>query len=171
MRAGVPLTLTLSPKGRGKGACVMDAALIERSASWRQVSGEAPLPLPAGERVGVRGSTRPMRQNRFQTQIARRLRRDMTDCERVLWFALRDRRLNGLKFRRQVPLGPFVADFFCAECHLILEADGAQHDPAFDATRDAHLAALGYRTLRVSNHDIRTNLTGVLARIAEEAAR
>lgn len=112
-----------------------------------------------------------MRQNRFQTKFARRLRRDMTDCERVLWFALRDRRLLGLKFRRQVPLGPYIADFYCAELRLVIEADGADHDPARDAKRDAHLAALGYRTLRVTNHDIRTNLSGVLARIAEEAAR
>ncbi len=77
----------------------------------------------------------------------------------------------GLKFRRQVPLGPFIADFYCASRRLILEADGAHHDPARDTTRDAHLAALGYRILRVTNHDIRTNLPGVLTRIAKEATR
>jgi very-short-patch-repair endonuclease len=112
-----------------------------------------------------------MRQNKLQTHRARRLRRDMTDCERILWFALRDRRLMGLKFRRQVPVGPFIADFYCAETRLILEADGAHHNPAADAARDAYLSARGYRTLRLTNHDILTNLPGTLARIAEEATR
>lgn len=110
-----------------------------------------------------------MRQNRLQTTRARRLRRDMTDAERVLWFALRDRRLFGLKFRRQVPLGPFIADFYCAELRLVLEADRGQHSSARDAIRHTHLAALGYRTLRFSNAEIHQNLPGVLTRIAGEA--
>ena len=58
---------------------------------------------------------------------ARRLRRDQTDAERVLGFRLRDRRLNGLKFKRQVPIDRFIVDFCCSDARLIIEFDGGQH--------------------------------------------
>jgi very-short-patch-repair endonuclease len=61
-------------------------------------------------------------------KAARRLRRDQTDAERKLWFELRDRRLGGLKFRRQLPLGSYVVDFCCESAHLIVELDGRQHN-------------------------------------------
>jgi very-short-patch-repair endonuclease len=64
---------------------------------------------------------------------------------------LRDRRLDGLKFRRQVPIGPYVADFLCLSCKLIVEADGPLHDEAHDAERDAVLRARGFHVLRFSN--------------------
>jgi very-short-patch-repair endonuclease len=66
--------------------------------------------------------------------FARQLRRNQTDAERVLWFRLRDRRLAGLKFKRQVPIDRFVVDFVCKDERLIIELDGGQHDE--DRARD-----------------------------------
>ena len=67
---------------------------------------------------------------------ARRLRRDATEAEKALWLRLRNRGFEGLKFRRQVPLGPYVSDFFCEEQGLIVEVDGGQHaDSSTDEAR------------------------------------
>ena len=78
--------------------------------------------------------------------FARRLRRNQTDAERLLWFRLRDRRLAGLKFKRQVPIDRYVVDFLCAEGKLIVEIDGGQHDQhrKRDDIRTAALEAMGY---------------------------
>jgi very-short-patch-repair endonuclease len=93
---------------------------------------------------------------------ARQLRGAMTDAERRLWSALRDRRLEGYKFRRQYPLGPFVLDFACIEHHLIVEADGGQHaDNSSDQRRTAWLESQGWRVLRFWNNDILANTAGV----------
>lgn len=100
------------------------------------------------------------------TARARTLRRDATEAETVLWRLLRHRRLGGIKIRRQVPLGPYVADFVCLERRLVIEADGGQHGAATDAARDAWLAANGFRVLRLWNHDILGNREGMLAVIA-----
>lgn len=87
----------------------------------------------------------------------------MTDAERKLWFLLRDRRLDGVKFRRQAPVGPYVADFVCLRTRIIVEADGGQHyDNLKDAIRDQWLAREGYRVVRYSNIDILKNPEGVL---------
>lgn len=92
------------------------------------------------------------------TNRARALRRDMTEAERTLWFLLRSRRFSGFKFRRQVPIGPYVADFLCFERKIIVECDGSQHaDSAHDSRRDAWFAARGFRTLRFWNHDVLRN--------------
>jgi very-short-patch-repair endonuclease len=89
-----------------------------------------------------------------QLADARRLRRDMTVAEAVLWRGLRDRG-EGAKFRRQVPLGPYVADFVCIAARLIVELDGPPHDAAdqrlHDSRRDAWLRSQGWRVLRFSN--------------------
>jgi very-short-patch-repair endonuclease len=85
---------------------------------------------------------------------ARRLRRNPSATERVLWDRLRQRRLAGLKFRRQMPLGPYVLDFVCLRHRLVVEADGPFHDPVRDAARDAWLLAKGFRVLRFSNREI-----------------
>ena len=84
---------------------------------------------------------------------ARDLRKQQTRVEARLWAALRDRRLGGWKWRRQVPLGPFIADFVCAELMLIVELDGGQHFEAapYDARRTGYLEGLGYRVLRFWN--------------------
>jgi very-short-patch-repair endonuclease len=97
------------------------------------------------------------------------MRHGPTAAERILWFALRDRRLCGLKFRRQVPFGPHIADFYCAEARLVVECDGGGHDPARDAARDDAMRRAGLTVLRFPNPDILHNLTGVLTVIAERA--
>ena len=100
---------------------------------------------------------------------ARRLRRDQTDAERKLWFRLRDRRLCGLKFRRQMPIERYVVDFCCEAARVIVEVDGGQYSTrtAEDETRTAVLEARGYLVLRFWNNEVLQNLDGVLAIIAE----
>ena len=98
---------------------------------------------------------------------AKRLRRDLTDAERRLWSILRDSKLEGAKFRRQQPIGPFIADFVCQDQKLIVEADGGQHqESAMDVRRTAFLESKGYRLLRFWNNDILENLEGVAQLIA-----
>jgi very-short-patch-repair endonuclease len=101
---------------------------------------------------------------------ARSLRRASTDAERSIWSALRAHRLNGASFRRQFPIGPYIADFVCHAANLVIELDGGQHFESGherrDARRDAYLASRGYRVLRFNNHDVMTNLQGVLETIA-----
>ena len=93
---------------------------------------------------------------------AKRLRREATDAERRLWRHLRDRRLGGLKFRRQVTIGPFIADFACVERRLIVEADGGQHGEDRDAGRTRYLETLGWKLLRFWNNDILEQTDAVL---------
>jgi len=100
-----------------------------------------------------------------KVSFARRLRRDQTDAERVLWFRLRDRRLNGLKFKRQVPLDKYIVDFCCAEARLIVELDGGQHATRDETNRTAILEAMGYLVLRFWNNDVLQNMEGVLEEI------
>ncbi|HEY7315940.1 MAG TPA: endonuclease domain-containing protein [Candidatus Binatia bacterium] len=100
---------------------------------------------------------------------ARQLRRDQTDAEQRLWANLRDRQLSGAKFRRQHPIGPFVADFCCPQRKLVVELDGGQHaeDVATDDKRSRFLEERGYRVLRFWNHDVLQNTEAVLDRITE----
>ncbi|QDH70929.1 endonuclease domain-containing protein [Marilutibacter alkalisoli] len=94
-----------------------------------------------------------MRQGQ-KRDFARRLRRSMTDAEHRLWYHLRNRALMGWKFRRQYPVGPYIADFACLEAWVLVELDGGQHaDDAQDAIRDGFLQAKGYRVLRFWNND------------------
>ena len=99
---------------------------------------------------------------------AQHLRRQLTDAERKLWSVLRNRQLDGAKFRRQQPIGPFIADFVCQDRRLIVEADGGQHSGnASDARRTAFLERKGYRVLRFWNNDILRNVNGVAQVIAD----
>ncbi|MBU0555221.1 MAG: DUF559 domain-containing protein [Alphaproteobacteria bacterium] len=94
------------------------------------------------------------------------MRRDLTDAERLLWNALRSGQMS-VKFRRQQPIGPFIADFVCLERRLIIEVDGGQHaESASDAARTAWLGDHGYTVLRFWNHDIQSNLQGTLEAIS-----
>jgi len=87
--------------------------------------------------------------------VARRMRREPTPAERVLWLALRGRRFLAWKFRRQVPIGPFVADFPCFEARLVIEVDGGHHaENARDVERDRWFAENGFRVLRLWNHEV-----------------
>lgn len=103
------------------------------------------------------------------TRTARLLRRRQTEDDRRLWARLRDRRLNGLKFRRQAPCGPYIADFLCEAARLIVELDGSQHaEPAAvhsDLERTRVLNSLGYEVFRIWNIDLKTNIDGVLDQI------
>ena len=104
---------------------------------------------------------------------ARRLRRNMTDAERKLWRALKAA-LPECHWRKQVPLGPYFADFASHGARLIIEVDGGQHGGLADEARTQWLAREGYRVLRFWNHDVLQNLEGVVASIAlalEERAR
>ena len=99
---------------------------------------------------------------------ARRLRRNLTDAEIRLWFALRDRRLAGYKFRRQHPIDGFIADFACTKHKLIIEADGGQHgDSTVDARRTELLEAKGWKVLRFWNNEILSNTEGVIQTILD----
>jgi very-short-patch-repair endonuclease len=100
------------------------------------------------------------------------LRQNATDAERRLWGALRDRRLQGFKFRRQHAIGKYIVDFACTRHRLIVEADGGQHDRnPYDETRTAFLEREGWRVLRFWNNDILTNTEGVLLTILEALKR
>ncbi|UVK39552.1 endonuclease domain-containing protein [Mesorhizobium sp. AR10] len=94
--------------------------------------------------------------------FARSLRRDMTEAEDRLWHELRDRRLDRIKFRRQVPVGKYIADFVCLEAGLIIEIDGSQHaDSDSDRIRGVELKAMGFRVLRFWNEDVLRDLNAV----------
>jgi very-short-patch-repair endonuclease len=100
----------------------------------------------------------------------RQLRREMTPAEKLLWGRLRGRRLEGFKFRSQVWLGTFIADFFCWEAKLVVEVDGAQHAErrGYDAARTRRLERDGYMVLRFWNNEVLQDLVAVLAAIRTE---
>ena len=97
----------------------------------------------------------------------------MTPTEALVWEHLRDRKLLGLKFRRQHPIGPYVADFFCAELALVLEIDGGVHnDPeqqTGDREREFFLQELGLKVVRISNSQVQSNLEQALNHALQEA--
>jgi very-short-patch-repair endonuclease len=100
------------------------------------------------------------------------MRRISTDAERKLWFLLRDRRLDGIKFRRQVPFGPYILDFVCFERRIIIEVDGGQHAASTtDVARDARLRSEGFQIVRYWNNDVLKNPEGVLTDLLERLDR
>ena len=105
-----------------------------------------------------------------RTTFARILRRQPTPAEKLLWDRLRGSRLNGAKFRRQVPFDRYVLDFHCHAAKLAVELDGKQHEwfSDYDAARTEVLERLGVRVVRFTNEEVRDDLDGVLARIREE---
>ncbi|WP_411834155.1 endonuclease domain-containing protein [Pseudoxanthomonas mexicana] len=111
-----------------------------------------------------------MREGRKQ-QRARELRRDMTLAERRLWTILKQKQLEGLRFRRQHPLGPYIVDFVCLPARLIIEVDGGQHlASAADVVRDGFLRRQGFHVLRFWNNEIMSNLKGVRALMVSRLA-
>ena len=105
-----------------------------------------------------------------QRSRARSMRAAPTDAELRLWRLLRDRRLNGVKFRRQVPVGPYIVDFLCVGAKLIVEADGSQHAESLrDKARDAYLTNQGWKVLRFWNNEVAQNREGVLETILAHA--
>ena len=101
------------------------------------------------------------------SESARQLRANMTDAERKLWPLLRRKQLQGFRFRRQVSIGPYVADFACHSARLVVELDGGQHAERIerDKRRTAWLGSVGYRVLRFWNGEVFTNTEGVLETI------
>ena|SRR5215472_8702828 len=100
---------------------------------------------------------------------SRELRHQQTEVERMLWYYLKARRVNGWRFRRQHPIPPYIVDFACLEAKLIVEADGGQHaESRHDRRRDEFLGATGWRVLRFWNSQILTNVSGVVQMISDE---
>jgi very-short-patch-repair endonuclease len=101
---------------------------------------------------------------------ARTLRKTMTEPERKLWRYVRQRQLDGHKFRRQVRIGPYIADFACLSALIVIEVDGGQHADAraYDARRDDYMRGQGFRVLRFWNNDVLGNMDGVWDTIAAE---
>ncbi len=109
------------------------------------------------------------------TPLARQLRQSQTDAERALWYKLRAGRLQGLKFRRQVPKGDYIADFVCEAQKLVIELDGGQHGEAedikYDEQRTLYLRQQGYEVVRFWNGDVLNNMDGVLTLVLEGCGR
>ncbi len=110
----------------------------------------------------------PHRQNPDLTEKARDLRTRQTKAESLLWYALRARRLCGLKFRRQYPIQPSIADFACVEKKLVVEIDGGYHDYVYenDMTRQERIEAEGWNVIRFSNEDVLDDVEAVAIAIA-----
>lgn len=110
-----------------------------------------------------------MKSLSIKQKQARQLRRESTEAEHILWTELRNRRFQGIKFRRQHNVGSYIADFISLSNHIIIEVDGGQHDKKdariYDALRTKYLEGEGYRVLRFWNSDVVNNLEGVLALI------
>jgi very-short-patch-repair endonuclease len=139
------LPLPLAGEGWGGGAATLEFSMADQKGpTWRTSS--------------------KLRSN------ARALRKNSTDAERILWSELRDHRLLGTGFRRQVPIGNYIADFVCHSALLVIELDGGQHfsnrGEQADARRTRAIEAKGFQVLRFTNHDVIKNRTGVLETIA-----
>ena len=106
---------------------------------------------------------------RIDKESVRRLRAEQTSAEERLWAHIHNRRLGGFKFRRQVPIGPFIVDFCCLERRLVLELDGGHHAHQQDAdeNRTAYLATQGFRVLRFTNKDVLEDTALVCRRISD----
>ena len=98
---------------------------------------------------------------------AKQLRQQQTDAEKLLWSKVRNRQLESLKFRRQVPIGSYIVDFYCHEYGLVVELDGSQHiqQAEYDQIRTNFLHAQGLMVLRFWNHQVLQNTDGVLCEI------
>ena len=108
-----------------------------------------------------------------KTKRAKALREKQTDAEQKLWRALKGKQLDGVKFRRQHPVGDYILDFYCPAAQLCVEVDGGQHNEPANSQRDAirtsHLEKRGITVMRVWNFEIFENLDGVLEAISEQA--
>jgi len=113
---------------------------------------------------------RPFRVDPWLLDFARGMRHNAVSSEQKLWRCLRDRQLNGHKFRRQVPMDKYVADFYCVASRLVVELDGDSHEERqeYDAQRTLALSRGGLSVVRFTNDDVQSNLENVLLAILEE---
>ncbi|MAT45224.1 MAG: restriction endonuclease [Anaerolineaceae bacterium] len=102
------------------------------------------------------------------SELARRLRKQATPAEKILWHRLWNKQLNGLKFRRQHPIGKYVVDFYCADLRLIIEVDGEIHKNQYDQDqfREEWLKANGYFVIRFTNQQVINEIESVLSQIS-----
>lgn len=119
--------------------------------------------------MGVGSLSQRLRVKQQSTNHARKLRTNLTLAEQRLWNALRAKQLQGHRFRRQHPIGPYIADFACIEKMLIIELDGGQHQEQiqYDENRTAFMQTQGWTVIRFWNNDVLQNFDGVLATIAD----
>lgn len=116
-----------------------------------------------------------MMNPKWQKPLRQRLRTESTSAESTLWLLLKGRKLDGMKWRRQHGIGPYIVDFYCPSARLAIELDGAVHDSPeaaeYDDARTRHLMASGVRVLRFENRVVFEQPTDVLQAIRSEAAR
>jgi very-short-patch-repair endonuclease len=117
-----------------------------------------------------------VRGQKISTELlehAKRLRREMTPAEKILWKQLKANRLNGLHFRRQQVVYGYYPDFYCHQHDLIVEVDGDIHDlqPGYDAEREEYLKSLGLRIIRFRNEEVHKDLKGVLQKIVQASKK
>ena len=110
--------------------------------------------------------------DRVPTQRSRELRTNATESEKRLWAVLRNRRLAGVRFNRQVPIGPYICDFVARSAMLVIEVDGGQHvaDAGRDLARTRFLTTHGYRVIRFWNNEVLENIEGVVTVISQVLA-
>lgn len=103
--------------------------------------------------------------------LARTLRKNSTNTERIIWSFVRNRKFCNLKFKRQVPIGNYIVDFLCEEKKLIIELDGGQHNTPenkiLDSQRSQYLESKGYKIVRFWNNEVSNNLEGIYERLLE----
>lgn len=107
----------------------------------------------------------------MQYRMAKALRKRMTEAENRLWYYIRDRRLDGVKYRRQHPIGSHVVDFVCLTRKLVIEVDGGQHSETADKERTVAIEAEGFKVIRFWNNDVLGNTDAVIETIRAELAK
>jgi very-short-patch-repair endonuclease len=137
----------------------------------RRSGGERSIPRGKGRKL-VTEIVRGKRVSAPQLAAARDLRSRQTPAEQYLWQHLRAGRIDGLRFRRQQPLGPYILDFYCSVAKLVIEVDGPIHNQQldYDRERDAYLSAHDLRVLRFPNDTVLRNIDTVLRTIRETSA-
>ena len=165
-KAPSPALRAPSPtRGEGNNLSASSSSLTKGEGDNHLVPSTMPSPL-VGEggdaRSAVTGEGAAGRTLRF----AKQLRRTMTDAETRLWHELRAKRFERYKFKWQVPIGRYIADFVCFDLKLIVEIDGSQHEgSATDVVRDHWLSAQGFRVLRLWNREVLLDTNGAMLSI------
>ena len=123
-------------------------------------------PLKKGGRGGFNLSKIMLKYNPRLKNIARNLRKNMTDSERILWSRLRGKQLMGIQFYRQKPIGDYIVDFYAPKAKLVIEVDGSQHKESRHLEKDKHrddfLSDAGLRVLRFNSNEVLKNIDAVL---------